>query len=79
MFLGDFILIGGEILVLVLMNGVVWLFFGIVGKVEFLKSESFELGLFEYFYYIWFVNFCGWKVFEVLLLGYYVEIVRWWY
>jgi tRNA (guanine37-N1)-methyltransferase len=42
--LGDFVLTCGEIPALALINGVVRLLPGTVGKVESLKSESFEAG-----------------------------------
>ena len=77
--LGDFILTGGEIPALALMNGVVRLLPGTVGKAESLKSESFESGLLEYPHYTRPANFRGWKVHEVLLSGHHAEIARWRY
>ncbi|MDE5081503.1 MAG: tRNA (guanosine(37)-N1)-methyltransferase TrmD [Trichodesmium sp. St17_bin3_1_1] len=77
--LGDFILTGGEIPALALMNGVVRLLPGTVGKAESLKSESFESGLLEYPHYTRPANFRGWKVPEVLLSGHHAEIARWRY
>jgi len=46
--LGDFVLTGGEIPALALINGVVRLLPGTVGKVESLKAESFETSLLDY-------------------------------
>ncbi|MCL2935757.1 MAG: tRNA (guanosine(37)-N1)-methyltransferase TrmD [Trichodesmium sp. MAG_R02] len=77
--LGDFILTGGEIPALALINGVVRLLPGTVGKAESLKSESFESGLLEYPHYTRPANFRGWKVPEVLLSGHHAEIARWRY
>ncbi|HCF28492.1 MAG TPA: tRNA (guanosine(37)-N1)-methyltransferase TrmD, partial [Cyanobacteria bacterium UBA11049] len=65
--LGDFILTGGEIPAMALLNGVVRLLPGTVGKVESLKSESFEEGLLDYPQYTRPANFRGLKVPDVLL------------
>nr|MBA3922816.1 tRNA (guanosine(37)-N1)-methyltransferase TrmD [Nostocaceae cyanobacterium] len=46
--LGDFVLTGGEIPAMALLNGVMRLLPGTVGKVESLKAESFEEGLLDY-------------------------------
>jgi tRNA (guanine37-N1)-methyltransferase len=75
--LGDFILTGGEIPAMALMNGVIRLLPGTVGKVESIKSESFEEGLLDYPQYTRPSNFRGWKVPEVLLNGNHAEIARW--
>lgn len=75
--LGDFILTCGEIPALALINGVVRLLPGTVGKEESLKAESFERGLLDYPQYTRPANFRGWKVPEVLLSGNHQEIARW--
>ena len=75
--LGDFVLTGGEIPALALLNGVVRLLPGTVGKVESLKAESFEAGLLDYPQYTRPAEFRGWKVPDVLLSGNHVEIARW--
>lgn len=77
--LGDFILTGGEIPAMALINGVVRLLPGTVGKAESLKAESFEEGLLDYPQYTRPANFRGWKVPEVLLSGNHAEIARWRY
>ena len=46
--IGDFILTGGEIPAMVLIDGVIRLLEGVVGKDESLKSESFENNLLDY-------------------------------
>lgn len=46
--LGDFVLTCGEIPALTLLNGVIRLLPGTVGKVESLKAESFETGLLDF-------------------------------
>lgn len=75
--LGDFVLTGGEIPALALINGVVRLLPGTVGKVESLKAESFEAGLLDYPQYTRPAEFRGWKVPDVLLSGNHAEIARW--
>jgi tRNA (guanine37-N1)-methyltransferase len=75
--LGDFVLTGGEIPALALLNGVVRLLPGTVGKVESLKAESFEAGLLDYPQYTRPAEFRGWKVPDVLLSGNHAEIARW--
>ena len=75
--LGDFILTGGEIPAMTLINGVVRLLPGTVGKAASLKTESFETNLLDYPQYTRPANFRGWQVPEVLLSGNHSEIARW--
>ena len=75
--LGDFVLTCGEIPALALINGVVRLLPGTVGKVESLKAESFEAGLLDYPQYTRPAEFRGWMVPDVLLSGNHAQIERW--
>jgi tRNA (guanine37-N1)-methyltransferase len=75
--LGDFILTGGEIPAMALINGVTRLIPGTVGKVESLKYESFESNLLDYPQYTRPANFRGLKVPNVLLSGNHKEIAKW--
>ncbi len=75
--LGDFVLTCGEIPALAIINGVVRLLPGTVGKSESLKLESFEAGLLDYPQYTRPQNFRGWQVPEVLLSGNHAEIDAW--
>ncbi len=75
--LGDFVLTGGEIPALALINGVVRLLPGTVGKIDSLRSESFETGLLEYPQYTRPPEFQGHKVPPVLLSGDHRAIARW--
>ena len=77
--LGDFVLTGGEIPAMALLNGVMRLLPGTVGKVESLKAESFEECLLDYPQYTRPANFRGWKVPEVLLNGNHADIAHWRY
>ncbi len=75
--LGDFVLTCGEIPALALINGVVRLLPGTVGKEESLKAESFEEGLLDYPQYTRPAVFRGWEVPEVLRSGNHQKIARW--
>ncbi len=75
--LGDFVLTCGEIPALTLLNGVVRLLPGTVGKVESLKSESFETDLLDYPQYTRPAEYRGWKVPEVLRSGNHKLIDEW--
>lgn len=77
--LGDFVLTGGEIPALALINGVIRLLPGTVGKVESLKAESFEAGLLDYPQYTRPAEFRGWKVPDILLCGNHQAIAKWRY
>ncbi|ABA21434.1 tRNA (Guanine37-N(1)-) methyltransferase [Trichormus variabilis ATCC 29413] len=77
--LGDFILTGGEIPAMALINGVVRLLPGTVAKTESLTAESFEEGLLDYPQYTRPANFRGWKVPDVLLSGNHAAISQWRY
>lgn len=75
--LGDFILTCGEIPALTIINGVVRLLPGTVGKEESLKAESFEAILLDYPQYTRPPEFRGWRVPDVLLSGNHAQIARW--
>ncbi|MEI6426864.1 MAG: tRNA (guanosine(37)-N1)-methyltransferase TrmD [Pseudanabaena sp. ELA607] len=75
--LGDFVLTCGEIPALALINGVVRLMPGTVGKAESLKAESFSDGLLDYPQYTRPPVFRGWSVPEVLLSGNHQNIAKW--
>ncbi len=77
--LGDFVLTCGEIPALTIINGVVRLLPGTVGKAESLKLESFEAGLLDYPQYTRPQTFRGWQVPEVLLSGNHAYIDAWRY
>lgn len=75
--IGDYILSGGEIAALTLLDACIRLLPGVIGKEESLASESFELGLLEYPQY---TRPQVWKnkiVPEVLLSGDHQKIAAW--
>lgn len=75
--LGDFVLTCGEIPALALINGVVRLRPGTVGKAESLKYESFETALLDYPQYTRPAVFRNWEVPAVLRSGNHAAIARW--
>lgn len=75
--LGDFVLTCGEIPALTLINGVVRLRPGTVGKADSLKFESFEADLLDYPQYTRPSEFRGWSVPEVLRSGNHEAIAAW--
>lgn len=75
--LGDFVLTCGEIPALALLNGVLRLRPGTVGKPESLKQESFETGLLDYPQYTRPAEFRGWQVPPVLRSGDHAAIEQW--
>lgn len=75
--LGDFVLTCGEIPALALINGVVRLRPGTVGKRDSLKYESFEADLLDYPQYTRPAVFRGWEVPTVLRSGNHEAIAQW--
>jgi tRNA (guanine37-N1)-methyltransferase len=75
--LGDFILSGGEIAALAVVESVARLIPGVVGKEGSLREETFASGLVEYPHYTRPREFRGKKVPEILLQGNHREIERW--
>lgn len=75
--LGDFVLTCGEIPALALINGVVRLLPGTVGKQESLKAESFETDLLDYPQYTRPAIFRDWEVPPVLRSGNHQKIAQW--
>lgn len=75
--LGDFVLTCGEIPALALVNGVVRLRPGTVGKADSLKYESFEADLLDYPQYTRPAVFRGWEVPAILRSGNHGAIAQW--
>ena len=75
--LGDFVLTGGEIPALALINGVVRLLPGTVGKPASLQAESFETPLLDYPHYTRPAQFRQWAVPDVLRSGDHGAIAQW--
>jgi len=75
--LGDFVLSGGEIAAMALVDAVVRLAPGVLGKDESAHEESFNAGLLEYPHYTRPREFRGMDVPEILLGGDHGKIDRW--
>ena len=75
--IGDYVLTGGEVPAMVVMDAVTRLIPGVVGKEASLERESFEDGLLEYPHYTRPANFRGAKVPPVLLSGNHEAIKVW--
>ncbi|ABB58265.1 tRNA (guanosine(37)-N1)-methyltransferase TrmD [Synechococcus elongatus] len=75
--LGDFVLTCGEIPALALLNGVLRLRPGTIGKEESHRCDSFSDGLLDYPHYTRPAEFRGLKVPEVLLSGNHGAIAAW--
>jgi len=75
--LGDFVLSGGEIAAMALVDAIVRLTPGALGKDESSHEESFSMGLLEYPQYTRPREFRGLTVPDVLLSGNHADIRRW--
>lgn len=75
--LGDYVLNGGEVAVLAIVEAVARLVPGVIGNPESLVEESHEDGLLEYPVYTKPASWRGREVPEVLLGGNHGEIARW--
>ena len=74
---GDFVLSGGEVAALTLLDACVRLLPGVIGDPASLAEESFESGLLEYPHYTRPAEWRGRAVPEVLLSGNHAAIARW--
>jgi tRNA (guanine37-N1)-methyltransferase len=75
--IGDYVLSGGEVPALVVLEAVTRLVPGVVGKEESLSAESFEDGVLDHPHYTRPPEFRGMAVPDVLLSGDHGRIARW--
>lgn len=75
--IGDYVLTGGELPALVLINAVARYVDGVLGSSESTDEESFSNGLLEYPHYTRPSEYRGLKVPEVLQSGNHAEIAKW--
>ena len=75
--MGDFVLTGGEIPAMAIIDAVSRLKSGVLGKDESFEDESFSEGLLEYPQYTRPVEFMGRKVPDVLLSGHHGNVDKW--
>lgn len=77
MSIGDFVLTGGEIPTMVIIDSVSRLIDGVLSKSESYEDESFSNSLLEYPHYTRPEEFRGKRVPEVLLSGHHAKIDKW--
>ena len=75
--IGDYVLTGGELSAMVVVDAVSRLIPGVLGNSESTASESFAMGLLEYPQYTRPADYKGWKVPDVLVSGHHREIDLW--
>lgn len=75
--IGDYVLTGGELPALVMLDAFVRLIPNVLGAEESVQDESFSKGLLEYPQYTRPAVFNGWQVPDVLLSGHHAEIAKW--
>lgn len=75
--IGDYVLTGGEIPAMVIVDAVVRLLPGVLGSEESPLDDSHAYGLLEYPQYTRPAEYRGWEVPEVLLSGNHARIARW--
>ena len=75
--IGDYVLTGGELPALIVLDAVARLIPGVLGSEESITEESFEGGLLEYPHYTRPEIFEGHRVPDILLSGNHAAISRW--
>ena len=75
--IGDYVMTGGELAAMVIIDAVARLLPGVLGDEDSAKDESFSRGLLEYPQYTKPVVFRGLKVPDILLSGDHARIAQW--
>ena len=75
--IGDYILTGGELAAMVVIDSVVRLLPGAIGDFDSAATDSFENGLLDYPHYTRPEDFLGKRVPDVLLSGHHAKIEEW--
>ncbi len=75
--IGDYVLSGGELAAMLVVDAVVRLLPGVLGSEASLRDESHTTGLLEYPQYTRPMVYRGWSVPEVLLSGNHAQIAKW--
>jgi len=75
--IGDFVLTGGELAAMVVVDSLVRLLPGVLGNEASAETDSFTSDLLEYPQYTRPESFRGWQVPEVLISGHHKNIVEW--
>lgn len=75
--IGDYVLTGGELPAMVVMDSVSRLITGVLGNESSAVSDSFSTGLLEYPQYTRPAEYRGYRVPDVLLSGHHLKIEKW--
>jgi tRNA (guanine37-N1)-methyltransferase len=75
--IGDYVLSGGELPALVVVDAISRLVPGVVGDTRSVEEDSFSRGLLDYPHYTRPSEFAGQKVPDVLLSGHHEQVRRW--
>ncbi|MBP1961135.1 tRNA (guanosine(37)-N1)-methyltransferase TrmD [Paenibacillus aceris] len=75
--IGDYVLTGGELPAMVVIDSVVRLLPGVLGNEMSAVTDSFSTGLLEYPHYTRPAKFREWEVPEMLLSGHHENVKRW--
>lgn len=75
--LGDYVLTGGELPAMVMIDSIVRLLPGTLGNENSAVTDSFSTGLLEYPHYTRPAEFRGWAVPDVLLSGHHANVEAW--
>lgn len=75
--IGDYVLTGGELAAMIVVDATSRLIPGVLGGEESILEESHSGGLLEYPHYTRPPEFRGWRVPDVLLSGNHAQIARW--
>ena len=75
--IGDYVLSGGELAALVLLDSIVRLLPGVMGAAESADEESFSAGLLEYPHFTRPAEWAGQTVPDVLLSGHHAAVAAW--
>jgi len=75
--IGDYVLTGGELPALILIDAVARLIPGVLGDPDGAWDDSHASGLLEYPHYTRPVEFRGWRVPDILLSGDHARLARW--
>jgi tRNA (guanine37-N1)-methyltransferase len=75
--IGDYVLTGGELAAMVVIDSVARLLPGVLGNETSAVTDSFSTGLLEYPHYTRPAKFRDWEVPEVLISGHHVNVALW--
>jgi tRNA (guanine37-N1)-methyltransferase len=75
--IGDYVLTGGELPAMILVDAVARLIPGVLGNPDGAADDSHASGLLEYPHYTRPPEFRGWRVPDILLSGDHVKIAKW--